>query len=452
MSGGTSIPAVPGAPRAGQNLVLAFLRSPLDPATWRATLAILLGFGVAILSIATLSACFSTGGSLLIWLVGIPIVALGIEFARAFARVERWRMAMVDRRPLLPHPYRPFDGRPRSPYGPWLRRWAEAQFLDPNRWRDVVYVLVLFPLAGLEFGVAVGLWVSAAGLIAGPLLFAGLGSVGVHRFLPEFPAAGAVVVAVAVLVGLALVPVAASATRGLVILHRAVVEGLLCVSPTAALRQDVERLRGSRSAALELEASELQRIERDLHDGAQQRLVALAIDLGLAEDRIDSDPAAAKALVSGARDQARQALSELRDLVRGTAPAILLDRGLVAAIGAVAGGCPVPTVVDSTLSRGERLPPATERAAYFVVAESLANVAKHSSATRCEVRLGHEGGQLVVVVQDDGTGGATVTLGGGLAGLRDRVQALDGSLAVSSPAGGPTVVHMELPIKEEGLS
>ena len=117
------------------------------------------------------------------------------------------------------------------------------------------------------------------------------------------------------------------------ILHRAVVQGLLCVDPTEALRQDVERLRGSRSAALELEASELRRIERDLHDGAQQRLVALAIDLGLAEDRIDSDPTSAKSLVADARGQAREALAELRDLVRGTAPAILVDRGLVAASG-----------------------------------------------------------------------------------------------------------------------
>jgi signal transduction histidine kinase len=255
-------------------------------------------------------------------------------------------------------------------------------------------------------------------------------------------------VAIAVLVGLALVPVAASVSRGLIILHRAVVEGLLCVDPTEALRQDVERLRGSRSAALELEATELRRIERDLHDGAQQRLVALAIDLGLAEDRIDSDPASAKTLVADAREQARLALTELRDLVRGTAPAILLDRGLVPALGAVAGGCPVATVVDSGLQPGERLPAAVERAAYFVVAESLANVAKHSSAMRCDVSLRREGPSLVVEIRDDGVGGATVVSGGGLAGLRDRVEALDGNLALSSPPGGPTVVRVELPTGE----
>ncbi len=171
----------------------------------------------------------------------------------------------------------------------------------------------------------------------------------------------------------------------------------------------------------------------------------LAIDLGLAADRMDTDPASAKTLVTDAREQARQALAELRDLVRGAAPSILLDRGLVAALGPVAGRCPVPTVVDSTVVAGERLPHAVERAAYFVVAEALANVAKHASATRCDISLRREPGRLLVEVRDDGAGGATVKPGGGLAGLRDRVQALDGALAVSSPPGGPTVVRVELP-------
>ena len=435
-------------PAAGSGLrpspLRAFLRSPLDPATWRATLAAVLGLGIAVAAIGALSACFSAGGSLLIWLVGIPIIGLGIELSRVFARLERWRMQMVDPRPLLAHSYRPFDGLPHSPYGAWLRGWAETQFLDANRWRDVVYVLVLFPLAVLEFSVVVGLWAAAVGLVVTPFLLVGLESLGVHSLLTWAQAAWAGLTVVAVPVGLVLVPVAASVARGVMILHRAVVEGLLCVDRTETLRQDVERLRGSRSAALELEARELRRIERDLHDGAQQRLVALAIDLGLAEDRIATDPASATLLVAGAREQARLALTELRSLVRGTAPSILLDRGLVAALGAVAGGCPVPTVLESTLAAGERLPDAVERAAYFVVAESLANVAKHSGATRCAISLRREGARLIAEVHDDGAGGAVVTPGGGLAGLRDRVEALDGLLNVSSPLGGPTVVHVEL--------
>ena len=445
MSGSTSSPDAAATPQRPAGPLRTFLRSPLDPATWRATLAIPLGFGIATLSISALSACFSAGGSLLIVLVGIPLIGLGIECSRVSARVERWRMTLVDRRPLLAHPYRRFESSPRRPYGAWIRQWAEAEFIDPNRWRDVAYVVVSFPLTILEFTVAVALWAAAIALVATPLLFAGLRSLGVHLSLAGIPIDRTEMVVVAVLVGLALVPVAASASRGLMIMHRAVVEGLLCVSPSEALRQDVERLRGSRSAALEMEANELRRIERDLHDGAQQRLVMLAIDLGLATDRIDTDSASAKTLIADASEQARQALAELRDLVRGVAPSILLDRGLVAALGAVAGRCPVPTVLDSTLVAGERLPNAVERAAYFVVAEALVNVAKHSSATRCDVSLRREPARLLVEVRDDGAGGATVTPGGGLAGLRDRVQALDGVLAVSSPPGGPTVVRVELP-------
>jgi signal transduction histidine kinase len=235
-------------------------------------------------------------------------------------------------------------------------------------------------------------------------------------------------------------------SRGLIRLHRAVVEGLLCTNEQTELRKRVETLEGSRSAMLAVEASELSRIERDLHDGAQQRLVMLAIDLSLASDRVDTDPAGARSLLLDAREQAREALAELRDLVRGTAPAILVDRGLVAALGPVAGQCPVPTIIESTLPAGERQPHAVERAAYFVVAEALANVAKHAGATRCEIRCRLEGNRLVIEVWDDGKGGAVAAPGGGLAGLRDRVEALDGRLRIDSPAGGPTLLHAEIPV------
>jgi signal transduction histidine kinase len=434
-----------------RSAVRSFLLSPFDGRTWRSVLAILVGFVVAVVAFTVLTTLFSAGGSLLIWLIGIPIIALGIEACRLAARVERWRMTMVDGRPLVPHAYRTWDGAPRPPYGTWLRGWAEAEFIDGNRWLDVAYVVILLPLAILELTVSLVLWVLAVALVvSGPLAVAV--RFGGGRVLADTPFdRGVVVVAVAVVVtfvGLLLVPVAASTSRGLMTLHRAVVQGLLCVDPTVALRRDVERLRGSRSAALELEASELRRFERDLHDGAQQRLVRLALDLGLAEERIDTDPVGARSLVAGAREQAQLALAEIRDLVRGTAPSILLDRGLVAAVSGVAAGCPVPTTVDSGLADGERLPPAVERAAYFVVAESLANVGKHSGAARCEVTLRREPatGRLIVDVRDDGAGGAEVTPGGGLAGLRDRAAALDGVLFLVSPPGGPTVVHVEIPV------
>ncbi len=436
-----------GIPRAA---LAAFIRSPLEPATWRAVIVIVLGFGLLGAAFSGLSAIFATGGSLLVMLVGIPIIALGIELCRLFAVVERWRMAFVDGRPRRPHAYRSFDAALRRPLGPWLRQWAEATFVDENRWRDVAYVLVAFPLATIEFVVVVTLWSLAAGLLLAPFVLAALQSAGFHwvtfgqRWVTPFdPTVGA---AVALVLGLLLVPVAASVSRGLVILHGAVVDGLLCVSERAELRQRVEHLKDSRSAALEVEASELRRIERDLHDGAQQRLVMMTIDLSLATERIDSDPAAAKELVRDAREHARQALAELRDLVRGTAPAILLDRGLVAALGAIAGRCSIPTVVDGRLAPGQRLPHAAERAAYFVVAEALANVAKHSQAQRCEVVCWIEGDRLVVEVRDDGVGGAVIAEGGGLAGLRDRVEALDGAFMISSQPGGPTILRAELPV------
>ncbi len=208
----------------------------------------------------------------------------------------------------------------------------------------------------------------------------------------------------------------------------------------------MKTLEGSRKAVLDVEASELRRIERDLHDGAQQRLVMLTIDLGLAAERLDTDPASARTLVLEAQDQARLALSELRDLVRGIAPAILLDRGLVPALSALAARAPVPTAVQSTLPIGVRPSDAVERAAYFAVAESLANVAKHASASRCEIRCRPEDRALVIEVWDDGIGGASVPPGGGLAGLAGRVEALDGTLSVESPEGGPTLVRATLPV------
>jgi signal transduction histidine kinase len=446
-AGAAPAPTTPAA-AAGRTRhpVTSFLLSPIDPATWRAVLAIGLGFFVAIAAISVVTTLFSMGGSLLIVLVGFAFVAAGIEAARIVARVERWRMTIIDARPLYAHPYRSAEVAPSEPYGPWLRRLSEAAFLDTSRWLDVAYVLVSFPLAMIEFGVAVTLWTLSVALLLTPLVLVLPHVVRIDQFFARVGVAPEAVVGVSFVIGLVLLPVAASATRGMAILHRYVVEGLLCISPADALRRDNERLRGSRSAAVELEASELRRIERDLHDGAQQRLVMLAIDLSMAEDKVDSDPAAAKTLIAGARDQARQALGEIRDVVRGTAPAILLDRGLAAALSAVAGRSSVPTFVDSQLPPNERLPHGVERAAYYVVSEALANIAKHARATRCDIRVLRQPGWLLVEVRDDGAGGATLVPGGGLAGLRDRVEALDGQLELMSPVGGPTRIRVSLPV------
>jgi signal transduction histidine kinase len=446
---GYPAPSLQGAvPRRSRHPVVAFLRSPIEAASWWSLFAIVLGLFIAVTSFAVVTTLFSTGGSLLFLLVGIPVIALGLEAARMFARVERWRMGLADARPLVPHPYRPVDWSPREPFGAWLRQWAEGTFLDASRWLDVAYAVVALPLAVFEFVTATVVWSLAIGLLLTPIVYltarsAGLDPViftGRLNLTPEWA------LAIGFIVGLVLLPVAASVTRGLAMLHRAVAQGLLCADPNEALRRDVVRLRDSRSAALELEASELRRIERDLHDGAQQRLVKLAIDLSLAEQKFDTDPDGARALIGESRDQARQALAELREVVRGAAPAILMDRGLTAAIASVAGRNAVPTFLDSGLPANQRLPHAVERAAYYVVTEALANVAKHSGASRCDVFLRMVPGYLMAEVRDDGHGTATAVPGGGLAGLRDRVEALDGRLDISSPAGGPTIIRAWIPV------
>jgi signal transduction histidine kinase len=423
-----------GSARSGtQRLTLSsLLLAPLDPSTWRAFLAVIIGPFVTLAAAAVLMILWSTGGSLIVVLVGIPIIGLGIEASRLFARAERWRMELVDQRPLPAHAYRALDYSPSQPYDVWLRAYAEGQFLDLNRWRDVVYAVLAFPMALLECVVVIGLWSAVLGLAIATLVLVGEGE------------ASASLVTGALC--LALTPVAAFVTRGVATIHRLVVETLLCVDQSEALRQDVERLRTSRSAAVELEASELRRIERDLHDGAQQRLVMLAMDLGRAESKIDSDPVAARRLVADARVQSQAALAELRSLVRGTAPSILVDRGLAAAVASIAATTGIPTVVDGRRIMGQRFHPAVERAAYFVASEALTNVAKHSLATRSDVVFWRDASRLVVDVWDDGRGGAAIAAGGGLAGLRDRVATLDGSLDVTSPPGGPTLVRAFLPL------
>ncbi len=207
-------------------------------------------------------------------------------------------------------------------------------------------------------------------------------------------------------------------------------------------RERIAVLEQTRADAVDLEQSELARIERDLHDGAQARLVALGLSIGMAEQKLASDPAAAQALLADARQGTREALEELRSLARGIHPPVLADRGLEAAVSGLAGRTPLAVSVEVDVPR--RLPPPVETAAYFVVAEALANAGKHSRARRVEIAIRTEGGRLVVEVVDDGVGGADPE-GNGLRGLARRVGALDGRLEVRSPAGGPTAIRAVIP-------
>jgi signal transduction histidine kinase len=242
-------------------------------------------------------------------------------------------------------------------------------------------------------------------------------------------------------IGLALVaPWIARAVAGV---EGRLATALLGPSERAALALRVDELRARREQLVDVVEAERRRIERDLHDGAQQRLVALAMNLGMAREKFDKDPEAARALMEEAHAEAKQAMAELRNLARGIHPAVLSDRGLDAALSSLAGRAPVPVAVEVWVP--ERPPPAIETTAYFVVAEALTNIAKHAGASRAAVKVARQNGHLTVEVTDDGVGGADTGRGTGLAGLVDRVTAVDGSIHISSPAGGPTILTVELP-------
>jgi signal transduction histidine kinase len=424
--------------RRARHPIRAFLLAPIHASTWHANGAVSVGIFVGIFGFAVFISFVSAGFASILAGIGVVFLGLAFETSRVVARVERRRVALGNPTGLIAHPYRQLRGG--------LVAILRAEFADESRWRDALYVVVNLPLSMLEFTVVISAWTIPLFLLTMPIWYDAVPSATLPGYLDVLSGREPVVVVVRTLIGAATLPVAASISQLVMALHRAVAVGLLCTSESRELRRQVETLKESRSAVLDVEASELRRIERDLHDGAQQRLVMLTIDLGLASEKLETDPEEARKLMLEGQDQARQALGELRSLVRGIAPSILLDRGLVPALGSIVGRGPVKTVVLSDLAEGERLPAAVERAAYFVVAEALANVAKHSDARRCEVRCRREGPNLVVEVWDDGSGGAKLEPGGGLAGLEGRVTGVDGTFTVTSPAGGPTLIRATFPI------
>jgi signal transduction histidine kinase len=205
----------------------------------------------------------------------------------------------------------------------------------------------------------------------------------------------------------------------------------------------VDTLRETQARTVDIAIADRRQIERDLHDGAQQRLLSLGMDLGMAMEKFDSDPDAARALVGDAHAELQRAIAELRNLARGIHPAVLTDRGLDAALSALAARSPVPVRLDVHLK--ERPPASVEATAYFIVAEALTNAARYANATAVNVKVRQQGDKLHIEVADNGVGGAEQRAGGGLAGLADRASSVEGSLRVTSPKGGPTVVAADLP-------
>jgi signal transduction histidine kinase len=434
----------PPAPAAVQNPVARALRAPFEARTWRETLHLILNMPVGIVTFTVIVTGFSTGLGLLVTLIGIPIILLTIYVSRGMGAIERAR-ARAFLGTDVPRPYRA------DPPGDTWWRVPLARVIDPATWLEVGYHLFLLPFGILTFTVVVTAWSLGLAFLSLPLYAwalpdgARIGWVvtasrsGVSSLYRGWLIDGPLEYALAVLIGVAIVLLTPWIVRGLATVNQYVVRGMIGSDVFARERTLTE----SRAAAVDLAAEDRRRIERDLHDGVQQRLVTLAMDLGRAREKLDTDPDRAKALVTEAHEEAKLAIGEVRDLARGIHPAVLSDRGLDAALSSLAARSTVP--VEMHVDVTERPPASVEAAAYFVVAEALTNVAKHAGASRAVVTVRRGGDRLTVQVQDDGVGGAIVEDGSGLAGLRDRVRALDGELHLLSPQGGPTVLMAEIP-------
>jgi signal transduction histidine kinase len=391
-------------------------------------LYLLLGLGTSVVAFVVCVTGITLSLTLGLLILGFPVVLLTFACCRWLAEVERRRAALVFGAPIAADYRRP-------PADSRLAVRLKAAAHDSQRWKDLAYLL-LFGELGFACGVIwLVLWGMALGSLTLPLWWWSLPDDAQYLWLTldtweESLGAAAI--------GVALLPVAVLAQRPLALVQAHLARWLL--GPSLAAR--VERLTETRAGAVDAATSELQRIERDLHDGAQARLVALAMDLGMAEERFDRDPEGARELVGEAREEAKRALAELRDLARGMRPGLLAERGLGPAVTALAARSPVPAT--ATIDVPRKPPAQIETAAWFVVSEALANAAKHSGASHAAVWLTAADGHLQVEVVDDGRGGADPA-GTGLKGLAQRVEALDGTLYVHSPAGGPTVVRALLP-------
>ncbi|QES59067.1 histidine kinase [Streptomyces venezuelae] len=387
------------------------VRAVFSAVTWKEIAYLVSNLPVAIVGFVYAVVMVSTAGGLAVTAVGIPLLACGLYLSRQLGRLDRARArgllgVRVDEPTPIPGPKRS------GGFFPWL--WTSIK--DPVGWRTVLYQLIRLPWGVLTFTVALtGLFV--------------------------------------------LWPVLPYLVRLLANADRAMVRGLL--SPSDDLERRIAELESDRGVVVDTAAADLRRIERDLHDGAQARLVALAMGLGLAKEKLLEDPEGAAAMVDEAHGEVKLALQELRDLARGIHPAVLTDRGLDAALSSVAARCVVPVKVavdlqgdpaGSGAGSGARPAEAIEGIAYFVVSELLQNVSKHAGpgARGATAEVWRAGARLMIRVSDDGRGGASPSGGSGLAGLAERLGAVDGVLVVDSPEGAGTVVTAELPWRDRG--
>jgi signal transduction histidine kinase len=401
---------------------------PLTATPWTDLAYVTLGLASGIFALTFFFVGPVTSLALIITLIGLPKLLGDFWVIRLWANGERLRGGLAG--VPMPPSRRPLRGE---------GILAKLRFgvTDPMTWRELVWLILMFGIGTACFVAGVTAFAIGLGFVTLPLWAWSLPD-GVELGVTTIRSTEWAIV-FAVLVGPPVAVLAAWVLRGSAWIQAKLAQVLL----QGDEQERITELQVSRAGAVDAAASELRRIERDLHDGAQARLVALAMEIGMAREQIERDPQAAALLLAGAHEDAKTALAELRDLARGIHPAILTDRGLDAAVSALAARCPVPCTVAIDLP--DRLPAAIESAAYFTIAEALANVAKHSGAARCDISGRRDGEVLVIKVHDDGRGGVDEGRGSGIHGLRGRVEALDGKLLVASPAGNGTLLRAELP-------
>ena len=377
-------------------------------------------------------------GTSIIW-VGLLVLVIDLSVAGGFANLARLRVARLDGREPVPGGYLILEpGTPAS-------RRLFRRLRDPQRWMDLLWVVVYFPVSLVTWVLTVVWLALGVGGLLSPIVdvilelirnaIIGDQSQSLAEFLGLYPPL-LWEIGIHLSAGVVFSLTAPFVLRGLASMQSGLIRSML------SWRSEVSRLQTSRAAVQRAEADTRRRLERDIHDGPQQRLVRLRMDLARAQRQAEKDPVAASAIIQGAMDQTQQTLDELRQLSRGIAPPVLVDRGLAAAITEAATRSSVPVTVSTELPD---LPDHVSQAAYFVVSESLANLNKHSGATTAGVEARVVDGALQVRISDNGIGGASTAKGHGLAGLVERLNGVDGRLTITSPTGGPTTVEAMIP-------
>jgi signal transduction histidine kinase len=416
---------------------------PWSPRTWRATANAGLDLVYGVIVGSLLVSFLSLGIGLLVIGIGLFVIAGTLVAARWFGAAFRAKLAGVL---LVEIPGR----RLRQPEGRGILRAMWSTVTSRAAWKELLHGVLMVVLGPLWVLLVTVSWSLAFALIGfpfyaprapdGPALHWHLlgGSYDAREWSGRI---------VAGLLGVGMLFVASWIAGLTARADVALARGLLGRNEAEELRAQVDTLRTTRAAVVDAADAERRRIERDLHDGVQPQLVSVAMNLGLAQRKLEEDPDAALELMKQAHEESKRAIVELRNVIRGVHPAVLAERGLDPALSALAARSPVPVTVDVGPELGsQRLDPTVEAVAYFVVAEALTNVARHAEAKQADIRVRLNGDRrLVVDVHDDGRGGATPLPGSGLSGLADRVAAVDGTLTVNSPPGGGTVITLEVP-------